>query len=143
MFCIELHACDNFLELQLRQGSTTMDISKLMAPPTVFPSAIAHAFEMLMLQRQMLGEENDCIFARNLVNDLIEIWNANIKTLKTEFSKNVIGVALNELENNPESRSESIQRAMSERTHAVLKEMMEDMNTIVISKTPAALKMLG
>lgn len=36
MFCIELHACDNFLELQLRQGSTTMDISKLMAPPTVF-----------------------------------------------------------------------------------------------------------
>ena len=96
-----------------------------------------------MLQRQMRGEENDCIFARNLVNDLIEIWNANIKTLKTEFSKNVIGVALNELENNPESRSESIQRAMSERTHAVLKEMMEDMNTILISKTPAALKMLG
>ena len=91
----------------------------------------------------MLGEENDCIFARNLVNDLIEIWNANIKSLKTEFSKNVVGVALNELENNPESQSEPIQRAMSERTHAVLKEMMEDMNTIVIAKTPAALKMLG
>ena len=96
-----------------------------------------------MLQRQMLGEENDTIFAQNLLGDLIEIWNKNIDTLKEEFSKNVVRVALTDLENRSDARDESVQQLTSSQTQRVLKEMMEDMNTIVIAKTPAAFRMLG
>ena len=62
------------------------------------PTPLAHAFEQLMLGRQMLGEENDSIFARNTFESMIEIWNTNIKQLRKDFTAAMGGKALSSLD---------------------------------------------
>ena len=91
----------------------------------------------------MLGEENDYQFAKNLVVDLIQCWNDNIKQLRDDFSESMRASALEAVEKDPRSQCEDVQRAMCAQTRSLLKETLDDMQTIVISQTPLALKLLG
>ena len=68
------------------------------------PTPLAHAFELLMLGRQMLGEENDSIFARNTLESMIEIWNTNIKQLRKDFTAAMGGKALSSLDKKVENK---------------------------------------
>ena len=107
------------------------------------PTPLAHAFEQLMLGRQMLGEENDIIFARNLLDDLIKVWNDNIKQLRADFTKSMGGKALSSIDKQHDGQSDGAQQHVSSGTMDALNETLDEMKTIVIAQTPGALKFLG
>lgn len=106
------------------------------------PTPLATAFESLMVGRQMLGEENDFLFARNLLEDLIAIWNQNVDQLRQDFSDFMRDRALASLEDE-DDQNEAVQERISEQTKATLQDTMAEMKTIAIEKTPAAMKTLG
>ena len=104
---------------------------------------MALAFEKIVLSRQVLGEENDFLFGQSLLLDLIEIWNHNIVQLKEDV-KAVIGAqVLSELDANPNASDEVAQQDASKAAKKLLQDTLKDMSTIVICKTPHALKKLG
>ena len=83
------------------------------------PAPLARAFESLVLQRQMLGEENDCISAENLIMDLVGIWNENIQKLRVDLQSEMGGRALQELDNHPNGEHDGAQAQVSEQRHLV------------------------
>ena len=106
------------------------------------PEALGHAFERLILGRQLLGEENDTLFAQSILLDLISLWNENIEQLREEYAQKIAGKALSELESGPDAESDGAQQAMSAAAMAALKETMNEMKTVNIVKTPNALRTL-
>lgn len=104
------------------------------------PAPLARAFEAMILHRQMLGEENDSIFAQNLLLDLVRIWNENIVQLREEFAAAMGGKALEALDCVAHQGQES---EASDHVMNALKETLAEMKTIVVEKTPGALKFLG
>ena len=107
------------------------------------PTPLVHAFEQLMLGRQMLGEENDSIFARNTLESMIEIWNTNIKQLRKDFTAAMGGKALSSLDKKCGEQSDGARDRMSSDTLEAMKDTLDEMKTIVIAQTPGALKFLG
>ena len=104
------------------------------------PSPLAKAFEHVILQRQMLGEENDIIFAQNTLENLIQLWNENIQKLRDEFEASMEGKVLQALDDcSHEGKDEEVlQHAMN-----ALKDSLNELKTVNILRTPGALKCLG
>ena len=104
------------------------------------PSPLAKAFEHVILQRQMLGEENDIIFAQNTLENLIQLWNENIQKLRDEFEASMEGKVLQALDDcSHEGKDEEVlQHAMN-----ALKDWLNELKTVNILRTPGALKCLG
>lgn len=106
------------------------------------PAPLALAFERLILSRQLLGEENDFIFGKNLLLSLIQIWNENIVQLRADYIEKMGSKALQELDATNNAEDEREQERFSQRAMSALKESLNELKTIVIEKTPAALKIL-
>lgn len=107
------------------------------------PAPLAHAFEQLVIGRQLLGEENDSLFGQNLLVDLIELWNANIEKLKEDVTQAVGSDAIAKLNMAADGEDQHFQEQLAKDTKKLLENIMQDLKTIVIHKTPAALRNLG
>lgn len=75
--------------------------------------------------------------------DLIEIWNHNIAQLKEDVQAVIGAQVLSELDANPNANDEVAQHDASKAANKLLQDTLKDMKTIVICKTPHALKKLG
>ena len=137
---IRLSACEKYINQAVK-----FNHGHFQADGTIhsIPTALAVAFESLMIGRQTLGEENDFIFASNTLTDLIQIWNDNLVQLREQYSEHMKSAALAALEQDPDAQCESVQKHVVDRVQKVLQETLDEMKTIVIAKTPAALKNLG
>lgn len=109
------------------------------------PSPLAIAFENLVIGRQLLGEENDFLFGQSLLLDLIEIWNNNIKQLKEEFAASIGSQVLQSIDENPlvHQEDQDHHTEVSQATMDALKDTLDELQTIVIAKTPSALRIFG
>ncbi len=91
----------------------------------------------------MLGEENDFLFGQSILLDLIELWNQNIAQLREDVKAVVGAQVLSELDANPNASNEVAQQDASQAAMKLLQDTLHEMKTIVICKTPNALKKLG
>ena len=108
------------------------------------PAPLAVAFEKIILGRQLLGEENDSLFGQNLLHDLINVWNKNIKQLREDLASSAGAKALQELdEQDPNVAGEEVQKEASAKAMDALKETLAELKIVKIEDTSTALKSLG
>ena len=88
----------------------------------------------------MLGEENDVIFAQNLLENLIQIWNENIKNLREDFEAAMEGKVLQALDDFPRGEHDE---EVSQQAINALKDSLAELKTVTILKTQSALKCFG
>ena len=147
LICISIHTKSyiyNVCEKYIKQaGKYNHGHFKADGTTHSIPTALALAFESLMLGRQSLGEENDFKFASTLLNDLIKIWNENLAQLRQQYSDHMKSTALAALEQNPDAQSEAVQKQVADQMQKVLQETLDEMKTVVIAQTTTAFKNLG
>lgn len=75
--------------------------------------------------------------------DLIELWNTNIDKLKEEVAQAIGSDAIAELNVAADGEDQHFQEQLAKNTKTLLENVMQELKTIVIHKTPSALRNLG
>ena len=75
--------------------------------------------------------------------DLIELWNANIEKLKEDVAQAIGSDAIAKLNVAADGEDQHFQEQLAKNTKKLLENVMQELKTIVIHKTPAALRNLG
>ena len=108
---------------------------KQSGPMHYLPYALEQIFENVMLSRQSVGEENDIIFASNLLDELIRVWNDNINQLIKDVRTAVSEKALAAMDG---VEDEAMLQEAAEVARKAIDDATKELRTIDLKQNAAA-----